>query len=371
LRVDVVTGARGLQRFLDAPKRLYAPSSPWVAPLDFERRRFFDPQRNAFFREAEIAFFIAVDAGGDDIGRIAAIDHPLHNRVHSSSLGFFGFFDARDDARAAEMLLDAACDWVARRGYRRIHGPVNPSTNHECGLLVEGFDLPPMVQMTYNFPYYERLLLENGFSGVQDLVALVYEVDDSVPERLKRALEVFQKRHSFEIRPVNLKRFDEELARIKLIYNEAWSANWGFVPLTDGEIERIAKDLRPFVYPDLCLFAEVRGEPAGFCLALPDINQALKPLRGRLFPIGWARLLWGLRRIDALRAMVLGIRPGFRKLGIDYAFYYHGLRAAQRRRIRRFEVSWVLAHNVELLRPVERFGARVYKRYRLYEKDLA
>jgi GNAT superfamily N-acetyltransferase len=371
VRVVEASGRRGMARFLDLPRRLYPRSSPWVAPLDLERRKFFDPARNPFFERARMELFLAVDAAGRDVGRIAAIENPRHNEFHGENVGFFGFFESVDDVAVARVLLDTASRRAAERGRPRIRGPVNPSTNHECGLLVEGFERSPMVQTPYNHAYYEKLLLEAGCEGVQDLVALLYEVDGKVPERLRRGLEVLGKRHGFSLRHLDMKRFDEELAKVKLIYNEAFARNYGFVPLSDAELDYLAGDLRQIVAPELCVLAEVDGEPAGFSLALPDVNQALKPLRGRLLPLGWWKLWRGWRRIDGMRAFAMGIRPRFRKMGIDYAFYHGGLMEAQRRGIREIEVSWVLAHNVELIRPVERFGGRIYKRYRLYEKSTA
>lgn len=371
VRVAEVNGRRGVRRFLDVAKKLYPPSSPWVAPLDMERRKFFHPGKNPFFQHATLQLFVAVDASGRDVGRIAAIDNPRHNEFQDENLGFFGFLEVEDDPDVACALLDAACRWVAQRGYPRIRGPVNPSTNHECGLLVEGFDRPPTVQMTFNPPYYEKLVLGAGCERVQDLVAFLYLVDDRVPERLARGNEILRKRHSFTVRNVEMKKFDEELEKVKLIYNEAWARNFGFVPLTDDEINYIAQDLRPIIDPEFCYLAEIEGEPAAFAMCLPDVNQALKPLRGRLLPFGWLKLLRGLRRVDRIRAMAMGIRPRFRKQGIDYALYLRGLKAAQAKGMKEIEVSWVLDHNVALVAAVERFGANIYKRYRLYEKDTA
>lgn len=371
VRVEEVRGGRGLRRFLDLARAIHPPSSPWVAPLDFERRRFFDRARNPFFEEAEVALFLARDERGRDLGRVAAIENRRFKEYQGQALGFFGFFECADDAAVARALLDTASGWARARGNERLHGPVSPSTNHECGLLVEGFEDPPLVQMPYNPPYYEGLLLAAGFEGVQDLVATTYDVSEAIPERLERSLELFQKRHGFELRKLDLSDFAGELARFKLVYNEAWSRNYGFVPLSEREIESLARDLRPIIDRELCWFAEVKGETAAAMLCLPDYNQALRPLRGKLFPLGWMRLWRGLSRIDRMRGMALGVRPGFRKMGIDHALLLEALRAAQRKGYRAIDVSWMLAHNVEMLRPLERVGARVYKRYRLYERSTA
>jgi hypothetical protein len=366
-----VEGTRMLRRFVRFPRSLYPPSSLWVSHLDWERMRFFDPRRNPFFSFAAVRLFLAVDGSGRDAGRIAAIDNPRFQEYQGRKIGFFGFFDAPDDEDVAGALFEAAEGWLRARGLPAVQGPVNPSTNHECGLLVAGFDRPPRIQLSYNHPHYARLVEAAGYRGVKDLVAYEYEVDGRIPERLLRARDVFAKRHGFHLRSFDLDRFDEEIERVKLIYNEAWSSNYGFVPLSDAEIGWLAKELRPVIEPDLCAIAEVDGEPAAFMILLPDLNQALRPLRGRLFPFGWWTLLRGLKRIDAMRALAMGVRPRFRKTGIDYAFYTAGLAAAHAHRYKHIELSWILADNVELTRALERLEARETKRYRLYEKALA
>jgi GNAT superfamily N-acetyltransferase len=372
-RIDVVPveGSRMLRRFVRFPRSLYPPSSLWVSHLDWERARFFDPRRNPFFSFAAVRSFLAVDRNGRDVGRIAAIDNPRFVEFQGRKLGFFGFFDAPDDEEVSGALFEAAEAWLRARGLPAVQGPVNPSTNHECGLLVSGFDRPPRIQLTYNDPHYGRLVESAGYRGVKDLVAYEYEVDGRIPERLLRARDVFAKRHSFTLRKIDLKKFDEEIERVKLIYNDAWSSNYGFVPLSEAEIGWLAKELRPVIAPDLCAIAEVAGEPAAFMILLPDLNQAIRPLRGKLFPLGWWTLLRGLKRVDAMRALAMGVRPKFRKTGLDYAFYAAGLAAAHGRGYKHIELSWILADNLELTRALGRLEARETKRYRLYEKALA
>ena len=370
IRIDTVEDRKTLLRFIRFPRSLYPPSSLWVSPLDWERVRFFDKRRNPFFQHAEVRLFLARDTSGRDVGRIAAIDNPRHNEFHGRQVGFFGFFDAEENAEVARALFESVEAWLKERRLPAVHGPVSPSTNHESGLLVSGYDRPPRIQMTYNHPYYERLVEACGYQGVKDLVAYEYDVVPGMPERLGHAVEILKRKHSFTIRAIDFRRFDEELELLKLVYNEAWSRNYGFVPLTDPEIEWLAKELKPVAVPDLSWFAEVKGEVAGVSICLPDVNQALKPLRGRLFPFGWWKLLRGLKKIDAMRALIMGIRPQFRKMGIDYAFHHAGLLGAKARNYRTIELSWILADNVELLRALERLEARETKRYRLYEKAI-
>jgi GNAT superfamily N-acetyltransferase len=370
MRIEAVGGRCGLRRFLAVPKALYPRTSPWVAPLDFERRAFFDPRKNAFFDHATVDLLVAVDSRGRDVGRIAAIDNPRYNEFQETALGFFGFFEAPDDAEIANVLLAEARYRSAEQGYARIHGPVHPSTNHECGLLVDGFDDPPVLQMPYNHGYYEKLLLGEGFEAVQDLLSFIYHLPESLPPQLERARKLLARRNKVEVRPLRWKEFDAELARVKDIYNEAWSSNFGFVPLTEREIDCLARDLKPILDPELCWFAEVGGEVAGVCLLLLDYNQLLGPLRGSLLPFGWWKLLTGKRTIDRARGMVMGVRPRFRKMGIDYAFYDEVFRTLQRRGIGELDISWVLEQNRAMREGIERIGAHAYKTHRLYERDV-
>jgi hypothetical protein len=371
IRVEEVGGRRGLARFLDVPRRLHPPGSPWVAPLDYERRRFFDPRRNAFFERGSIRLFVASDRAGRAVGRVAAIDNPAHNEFQQTRLGFFGFFEAPDDPELAGALLEEAARCARERGHGGLHGPVNPSTNHPCGLLVEGYEDPPALEMPWNPPYYERLLRDTGFAPVREMVSVRHAIHGAIPERLARAKAVQQKRHGFTVRELDLRRFREELAIFKTVYNEAWSANYGFVPLSERELEDLARDFRPLIDPKLCHIAEVGGEPAGVSLSLPDFNQALKPLRGRLLPFGWLRLLRGLKRISRMRGMVLGVRARFRGLGIDHALLHDGLAGAIANGYRAIEIGWVLADNEPMLRALQRAECVIAKRYRLYERELA
>ena len=368
ITVIPVEGRRDLLRFIRMPRSLYPPESLWVSPLDLERRKFLDPRKNPFFKIAEVRCFLA-SRGGRDVGRIAAILNHHYNDLRPP-MGFWGFFDAVDDPEVSAALFREAEGWLREKGMTVLQGPYSPSSNHECGLLVSGSDRPPRILMPYNHPYYAALVEREGYRKAQDLVAYEYDVDGAVPDRLRHALEVLAKRGKFEVRKMNLRKFDEEIARFQKVYNEGWLDNYGFVPFTDDEVEWMARDLRPIVTPEMCQFAEVDGEVAGMMLLVPDVNQAMKPLRGKLLPFGWWKLLRGLKRVDAMRALVMGTRPGFRHLGIDYAFYSEGLKVALARKYRTIELSWVLEQNVALLRPLMRLNARETKRYRLYEKKL-
>jgi len=371
VRVAPVENRKDLLRFIRQPRSLYPPDSPWVSPLDWERKQFFNQKKNPFFQFARIQMFLARDDRGRDLGRIAAIANSRYNEFQEGNAGHFGFFDSVDDGEVSRALFEAAEEWLREKGFTVAQGPFNPSSNYECGLLVEGFDQPPRVLMPYNHEYYPRLVEDAGYRGMQDLVAFEYKTENGFPPRLIRAMESIGKRKAFTLRKANLKRLDEEVERLKTIYNESWLENTGFVPFTDAEIRHMARDLRPLVEPGMCQFAEVDGKTAGMMLVLPDVNQALKPLRGKLFPLGWWKLLRGLKRVRAIRAVLMGALPAYRNLGIDYAFYHEGLKLAMARGYRDIELSWVLEHNVHITRPLTRLNASLSKRYRLYEKSLS
>ena len=250
-----------------------------------------------------------------------------------------------------------------------LRGPTNFSTNEECGLLIEGFDSPPMVMMTYNPEYYIDFLEKYGFQKAKDLLDYVIH-ENELSERFRQIAELIQKRKGVTIRPIRLKDFAREVDRLKEIYNSAWEKNWGFVPMTDKEFNHMAKDLKSIINPDLVLFAEVGGEPVGFSLALPDINQALKRINGRLFPFGLVRLLWYMKKIDACRVVTLGIKAPYRKMGIDGLLNFETFRRGVEKGYQMGELSWVLEDNILMNRGLESLGARVYKRYRIYEKTL-
>ena len=255
----------------------------------------------------------------------------------------------------------------------RARGPVSFSTNEEIaspGVLIDGFGTPPAVMMAHNPPYYAALLESAGLAKAKDLYAFWFG-DPQLPARLERSLDRILSHADATIRPLSLKRFRDEVDIIKAIYNSAWSKNWGFVPMTDAEFEHLAKEFRPVVDPDLCLIAESRGEPVGFSLALPDLNQALKRIpNGRLFPLGIFRFLWHKRKIHSMRVMTLGFKPGYQNMGLGPAFYLRTWQTGLEKGYDRGEASWILEDNLPMVRPLERLGGSIYKTYRIYEKAI-
>ena len=367
VRVDPVRGRRDLKRFLEVPWPLYAHDPAWVPPLLVEQRKLLDPS-HPFHAHADVALFLA-RRGGREVGRIAAVVNHRHNEVHEERTGFFGFFETVEDPAVAEALLRTAEEWLRERGMDRCRGPVNLSTNEECGLLVEGFGEPPMVMMTHNPPYYADLLERAGYGKAMDMLA--YMVDDPEPaRRLGRGAERIRRRYDYRVRPLDMKRFDRDVEVIRSLYNQAWSHNWGFVPMTDAEFDRMGRDLKKIVDPRICLLAESEGEAVGFILALPDLNQALARIDGRLFPFGLLKLLWYSRRIDQIRVITLGVLPEHRRRGVSAILVSQVIERGLEAGYRRAECSWVLETNTEMRNALERSGGRVYKTYRLYEKPL-
>lgn len=368
LRVEPVRGRRDLKSFLRLPWSIYRDDPHWVPPLLVEQRKLLDRERHPFHQHADVEYFLA-RRGERVVGRIAAIVNHRHVEFHDERAGFFGFFECEDDPAAARALLSTAEDWVAERGMSRIRGPMNFSTNEECGLLVDGFDAPPMIMMTHAPPYYARLLEAAGYAKAEDLLAYLVE-GDAAPERLLRGVERIASRTEAHIRPLRMKQLDREIAAIREVYNSAWERNWGFVPMTDAEFDEMARQLRHVVDPEICLITEVDGEPVGFALALPDLNQAIRHTDGRLFPFGLFRLLWHARRVDAIRVITLGIRPEHRNKGLDAMMILRIYQRGLAKGYHRAECSWVLEDNLPMRRIMERLGGRVYKTYRVYERGL-
>jgi GNAT superfamily N-acetyltransferase len=359
------------ERFIRFPWQVYRTDSNWVPPLLLERREFLDARKNPFFDHAAAKFFMAYDDSGSECGRIAAVVNTNHIRTHKEKTGFFGLFECVDDPAAARGLFDAAASFLRSQGMRTMRGPENLSVNDDLGLLIEGFDTPPMIMMPHNPRYYEGLVEGFGFRKAMDLFAYYGEFGSGeIPSQIARVAEICRRRQNCTIRTVRLKHFAADLERIHGVYTSAWEDNWGAVAMTGREFEHLAKVLKDVLDPELCLIAEVKGEVAGFCLALPDLNQVLIRLDGRLFPWGIFKFLYHRRGIDAFRLLTMGVIKKFRHRGIDWLFYDEICRRALQRGIWRGEMSWILENNSAMNHIVQRIGLRVYKKYRLYDFSL-
>jgi GNAT superfamily N-acetyltransferase len=330
--------------------------------------------KNPFFEHAEAEYFIA-ERDGDVVGRIAAISNRLHNETHEDRVGFFGFFESIDDQDVANALLEAAAGWCRALGHDVLRGPTSFSVNDECGLLVDGFDTPPALMMPQNPPYYIGLLERAGLVKAKDL--WVYQGGSEqgyvpVPERLARATEMIRQRQGITLRSLNMKDFEGEVERIKELYNSAWEKNWGFVPMTEHEIDHLAEQFKPVVIPEMVPMAEKDGKLIGFGIALPDLNVIFRTNRsGRLFPM-ILRLLWALKmkRIRRARILLLGVVPAYRGKGVDAMLYHWIWTKSAERGIYWGEAGWILEDNPAMNAGLEKMTFRVYKTYRLYDRRL-
>ena len=372
LQVAPVRSRADLRRFVDLPWRLYAGDPCWVPPLKSQVRGLLD-RKHPFYADgaADREVFLAW-RGKRVVGRIAAIVNRAHNAFHEDRWGFFGFFECEDDAVAAAELLAAAADWVKAKGCDTLVGPASPSTNYECGLLTAGFDTPPTVMMTYNPPGYQSLIENAGFAKAKDLLAFSSPVHPKSLERLQRFTEKARKREpSLVTRPVVLSEFRREVGIIREIYSKAWERNWGFVPPSEAEFDWLARDLKPLVDPELLRLAFIDGVPAGFLLALPDVNPALAVLDGSLLnPIRLVRAQLIGRRRAGLRLITMGVKAEFRLRGVEAVMFCEGLQAALDRGYRSCEYSWILEDNELAKRTVRLMDAELSKVYRMYGKAL-
>jgi GNAT superfamily N-acetyltransferase len=370
MNVDVVTSKKGLETFLRLPFRLYKDDPKWVPPLLSSERKMLDPARNPFYQHAEARHFLAT-SGARVVGRISAIVNRLHNDVQKDQTGFWGYFECENEPEAARALFDAAEGWLKEKGLARALGPVNPSINDPCGLLIDGFGWSPFVLMTYNPPFYPALVEARGYRKSMDLLAWILIHDALNRLKIDRVVEVVRKRSNAVLRPVNLSRFNDEIKVIQEIYNDGWENNWGFVPMTNDEVRFMAEELKPVLLPWFASIAEVDGRPVGFAFALPDLNVPLKKCGGSLLPFGWRHFLKSsLAKIPTCRIVALGVRKEYHQAGLGTLFYRNFIDEGLARGYHSAELSWILETNDLMNRPIKAMGATHYKTYRLYEKNL-
>ncbi|OGC77374.1 MAG: hypothetical protein A2145_03230 [candidate division Zixibacteria bacterium RBG_16_40_9] len=372
MEIFPVRSSKELKEFILLPWKVYEYDPDWVPPLVYERKKFFNKNKNPFFKHSEVEYFLARE-NSEVIGRIAAIVNFRHNQFHLDKVGFFGHFEVIRDYEAAFGLLNAAKDWLKYRGMEVMRGPANFSTNDDVGLLIEGLNQPPVIMMPYNPGYYIEFVESFGLRKVKDLYSYFFDPQIGFPENMLILSEKFKKKGNIVIRNLNLKKLDEELEIIKEIYNAAWSNNWGFVPLTEEEIDFLAQYLKSFVDPNLVFLAFVNGKPAGFSLSLWDINQVLIKTSGKLFPFGFLKIIWNLkvrRAMDRARVIILGVTPEFQKKGIELIFFTESFLAGVKRGCKVGDFGWILEDNLLIRKPLEKMGAKVYKVYRMYEMEI-
>jgi len=370
VKIEKIDGAGGMKEFIQFPWKVYQGNPNWIPPL-LSEVKFVLSEKNPFFQHAEAGYFLARN-NGETVGRIAAIIDRNHIQIHNEQAGFFGYFECLPDLAIAQGLLDAASGWLKHRDISIMRGPMNPSTNDECGFLLEGFDSPPMIMMTYTPPYYLDYMAQCGLRKAKDLYALILNIDEvTAGNRLEKLSQGVKARvPGLTIRPLNMKAFKSELEKVKDIYNSAWFKNWGFVPMTNEEIDSMAKRLKPLIVPELAVMAEVDGKPAGFMLTVPDYNQVLARIDGKLGPIGILKFLWYSRKISDIRVMLLGVKEQYRKKGIEGLLYLESFKAAAKKGYKRSEMSWILEDNTVVLKGCELMGGKLYKKYRIYEKEI-
>ncbi|UCC81017.1 MAG: N-acetyltransferase [Candidatus Zixiibacteriota bacterium] len=372
--IDIIEVKSGsdLKKFIKLPYRLYRNEKYYVPHLISERKAFFSRDKNPFFEHARAKYFLA-SKGGKPVGRIAGIVNDLHNEFHNEKAGFFGFLDCIDDPEVAAALLNSAENYVRAEGMEIIRGPMNFSTNDEVGLLIEGFDSLPTFMMPYNPPYYIGLYEKLGLKKAEDLIAFYLDDSNPISERWLKIVEKMRQRRRIRIRTISLKDFESELEIVRIIYNAAWSKNWGFVPMTEKEFQHTADDFKKIVDPDLVFIAFVDDEPAGFILGLPDYNPIFKKMNGRLFPTGIFKFLYYTkvnRIIHQLRVITMGVVHKYQKLGLDAIFFVDIYNAGRRNGYNCAELSWILESNTLMVKAAENMGAKPYKKYRVYEKEL-
>ena len=377
LTIRRAEGGRDRRRFLDLPLQLYRDDPNWVPPLRRAAARLY-AGKTAFFQHAEMALLLA-QRDGRDVGRIAAIHNRAHNEHHADRVGFFGFFECLpDDAEAAAALLAAAENWLRPRGLASIRGPVNPSMNAECGLLVDGFGSRPFALMPYNPPAYPALLESAGLRKVKDLYALKIVIENMVPgtearERLDRLAAALHRRHpEVALRPVDMRNYKREVVRFMGVFEEARRNNWGYVPVTERELLETAGDMKGIIDPEIVLVAEVDGEPAGALLAIPNINRGLALAKGRLCPLGLYRFLREMRRVWDMRVFGVAALEKHRTKGITALLFLEVILRGSVRGYRVAEASWILEDNLVSAQTITNaFKSEHYKTYRIYEKPIA
>jgi len=378
LQISKVQNNDDLMDFIHFPWEVYRDDLYWVPPLISDRREFLDPERNPFFQHARAEYYLA-HRGSKLVGTIAAFTNDSYNEFQGVNTGFFGFFEVLDDADAATALLSTAEKWAREAGHETILGPAQFSTNDEVGMLVDGFDDSPRILTTYNPPRYQSYLEAVGYQKAMDLWAYALRIEDfmqNIPPKLLRVVENVQKRRNLQVRTIDMKNFDQEVERFKRVYNSSWERNWGFVPMTDPEIDRLAEQLKPILDPDVVIMVEHEGEVIGVSLPLPDLNQPLRkayPRPGTSETLTMLKLLWHWkvrRRVDWLRVFALGVLPEFRGLGVDALMYLETAKNAARKGYRWAEMSWILENNDMMNRSIRLFGGEIYKTHRMYEKRL-
>lgn len=368
-----VQSLKELDQFIDLPHEIYKNDPLYVPMMYLEQKALLNKKKSPFFDHSIAEYFLAKQ-NGQLVGRIAAIKNNNHIQFTGKNEGFFGFYDTINDYNVAKALLDKASEWLILEGMNQMVGPANFSTNETVGSLVENFTESPFIMNTYNFPYYNDFYQKYGLRKRIDLLCyeLIPEKMDYKLIKLGTELEERLRKRGYLIRKINMKNFNAELDQFLPIYNQSWAENTGFVPMTLREVKQIAQDLKPIVDPDFIYFAEKNGKPVGVSITIPNLNDIQKTIKkGRLFPTGIFKIFLGMKKIKTVRVLALGTLQEYRKLGIDVCFYVRNLMTAKQKGIKRAEASWILENNVAMNRALEHIGGKVYRKYRIFERELS
>ncbi len=361
-----------LRKFMEFPFSLYK-NDPFYSPLPiFEQKKLLDPSKNKnpFFKDAQVKLFL-LEKDGKIAGRVASVINRRHLEYHNDGAGFFGFYESINDASVAQALLDRAASELKEAGLKKMRGPMSFSTNDECAFQIEGFERPPMIMTPYNPSWYNNLMEACGMKKAKDLLAFIRDMALPLPEKVRRVASLAEKK-GVTVRLADMKKLHRELSIFRDVYNSSWKDNWGFVPITPEEVDVMAAQLKSVLVPELTIIAESAGEPVGFLGIVPDMNQVLRVLRGRLTPLGIAKALYRSRKIDTIRLMLLGVKEQWRGRGVEALMIKKGFEGIKsfKDKYKQIEFSWILEDNLPIIYISEMIGGSVYKKYRIYEKEL-
>ncbi|MBK7865640.1 MAG: hypothetical protein IPJ75_00815 [Ignavibacteriales bacterium] len=367
IEIKKIESKSEIMQFIKLPWKIYKDYPYWVPPLIMDRKKMLDKEHNPFFLHGSADYFMAYK-NGEAVGRIAAIQNDLHNQVHEENIGFFGFFESINDQEVANALLDTAKDWIKSRGMTLMRGPASFSSNDEWGMLIQGYDDYPTLLMPYNPPYYHDLVLNYGFKKVKDLHGYKITNEKIIKvNKIPRVAALATQKFGVTIRNMDLKNYKKELDLIKQIYNENWERNWGFVPLTNEEIDAMAADLKQLATPSLAFFLEINGEPVGFSLTILDYNQIFKQMNGRLLPFNWLKMFTRKKDITRCRIILLGVAKKWHGKGFDGIMYKQIIDRADAIGIHFGDASWIVEDNEKMVRGAQLMEGELYKKFRVYD----
>lgn len=373
IEIVSVTDKKLLKRFILLPERLHKDDPAYIAPLHMEREEALSP-KNPFFGHAKAQFWLAVQ-NGRDVGRISAQIDTLAQSLRPDEPGMFGMLAAENNPEIFAILLQTAENWLREQGMQRVRGPFNLSINEEMGALINGFDTPPMLLMPHDKPYVAEQIAARGYSKAKDIYAYLYDMRVDLPESVRRLL-LRDLPPGLKLRQLSMKNIKEEVKHVTSIFNDAWSENWGFVPLTEAETDYMGKSMKPLLNPRMTCLVERNGEPVAFMIALPNLNEAIKGLNGEILPFGWAKLLWRLKvaGVKTARVPLMGVRRSMSGDIINSLLPYLMIDMVRREGLKmgytHIELSWILEDNLPMRRIIEGLDAKPYKTYRMFERNL-